>query len=82
MYSITKRIDGKYVAACRIQDGTERWVKDTIDEAIRFLKDSAKTLNHTKIKRRDIEFFKEILNSNPPPTFIIKVDKPKKGQDI
>lgn len=56
MYTITKCLDGKFFCECIIQDGTERWLKQDIDEAVNSMKRAAEILNGAKIKKRDISF--------------------------
>ncbi len=56
MYTIFKGHDGKFHCQGRLQDGTERWVKDTLEEAIKSMKSFAKFGNGTKIKKKDIQF--------------------------
>lgn len=59
MYQIILGLDDKWHCWCTIQDGTERWVKDDLEEAVKSMKTVAEVLNHAKIRRRDIEFLKE-----------------------
>ena len=59
MYSIIQKIDGSFLCECVIQDGTERWTETNLEDAIKSMKSSAKFLNGSKIKRKDIEFLKE-----------------------
>ena len=59
MYKIIKQLDGKYLALCRIQDGTERYIHATRDEAIRSLIRDAKVMNGSIIDEFDIEFGEE-----------------------
>jgi hypothetical protein len=59
MYSIIQKMDGSFLCECMIQDGTERWTESNIETAIQSMKRSAKVLNGSKIKKKDIEFLKE-----------------------
>ncbi len=45
MYRIIYGRDGKYHCEGRLQDGTERWTNDTLDEAVDSLKKFARTMN-------------------------------------
>ena len=57
---IIKNEDGSYLCECVIQDGTERWTKPTLKEAIKSCKDNAPHLigPNTKLKESDILFMK------------------------
>ena len=61
MYAIYKQQDGKYYCTGMLQDGTERWTKDTLEEAIKSLKEFAKTMNGArgihKLKTKHIQYF-------------------------
>jgi len=59
MYSITKTLNGKYYCECMIQDGTERWHKDSLEVAIKSMKDTAFVMNGAKIKKSQIGFFEQ-----------------------
>lgn len=60
MYTIIEE-NGKFVCEGRLQDGTERWTKDTLDEAVESLKRFADVMNHDKnLKRKHITFLKPI----------------------
>lgn len=61
MYRIIKLCDGRYLVECTIQDGTERSYSSSWEEAVTELKRAAKAWNGTKIKKRDIKFFREEL---------------------
>lgn len=56
MYAICKGDDGKFYCHGRLQDGTERWVKNTLEEAIKSMKQFAKSMNGQKIKKKNIEY--------------------------
>jgi hypothetical protein len=62
MYTIFKT-DGTFHCEGRLQDGTERWTKPTLEEAIKSMKHFAKVMNGMKIKKKDIQFFesKEVV---------------------
>ena len=59
MYTIVKGMDGRFHCQGRLQDGAERWIKDTLDEAVASMKKFARVLNGTKIKKKDITFLQE-----------------------
>jgi hypothetical protein len=59
MYRITKLLNGKYWIECTIQDGTERWERDTRNEAISSLISAARSLNGNRITASDITFLGE-----------------------
>lgn len=61
MYQIVLGLDGKYYCICRVQDGTERWTESDLETAVTKVKEFAKVMNGTKIKRKEISFFKEIV---------------------
>ena len=60
MYAIYQHADGTFYCGGGLQDGTERWTRSTLEEAVKSLKDFAKSLNGTKIKRKDIGFFRQV----------------------
>ena len=58
MYSIIKQADGTYLCECVIQDGTERWTKATLEDAIQSLKEAGKALNGwDKVRKKDISYY-------------------------
>ena len=59
MYTIIKLLNGKYLGQFRLQDGTERYTFDTLEEAIKEAIQFARVLNGTKIKRKSITFLQE-----------------------
>lgn len=59
MYQIFRDMDGKYHCAGRLQDGTERWTCNTLDEAVQSLKDFARAANGDTIKRKQISYYEE-----------------------
>lgn len=59
MYTIILGKDGKYHCEGRIQDGTERWVCDSLEDAVKKMKCHAKIMNGTKIKKKHIVFLRE-----------------------
>lgn len=61
MYTIILRRDGKYHCQFRLQDGTERYVEDSLEAAIEHAKTFAKVMNGVKIKKKDITFLREEL---------------------
>lgn len=60
MYSIYKEPDGRFKCEVTIQDGTERWYKDTLEEAIKSVKSGAMAYNHNKIMKSDIQYFEAV----------------------
>ncbi len=60
MYIIFKNQDGTFHCHGRIQDGTERWIKPTLEEAVKSMKQFAKLMNGMKIKKKDITFLQPI----------------------
>jgi len=56
MYSITQLNNGKWYCEVRIQDGTERWEKDTREETVRSVISGARVLNGSYIREDDISF--------------------------
>ncbi len=63
MYVIYLGSDNKYHCEGRLQDSTERWVENSLEEAVKSLKQFAKFGNGMKIKRKDIAYFvaKEVV---------------------
>lgn len=50
----------KYECQGRIQDGTEYWTCDTLEEAIKSMKQFAKVMNGApKLKKKDILFLRQ-----------------------
>ncbi len=61
MYTIYLQDDGSYLCCGRIQDGTERWTKATLDEAVTSMKNFAEFMNgEKKLKKKHIAFFRPI----------------------
>ena len=60
MYTIIQLLSGKYHCIGCLQDETCTWNKDTFAAAVESLKEFAKTGNHVKIKKSDIELYKEV----------------------
>jgi hypothetical protein len=60
MYSVIKQLDGKYRAEAFIQDGVEKEICDTEEQAVQSCKGNALHCNGTKIKRKDITFRREV----------------------
>lgn len=56
MYSIVKQLNGEFFANCTIQDGSETGIFKNKEDAVDYLIRSAKTLNGTKITRKNICF--------------------------
>ena len=60
MYVIVELPNKKYECQGRIQDGTEYWTCDTLEEAIKSMKQFAKFMNGaTKLKKKDILFLRQ-----------------------
>lgn len=60
MYTIYQMPDGTYSCEGRLQDGTERWTKPTLEEAIKSMKGFARTMNNTKLKKRQITYLRPV----------------------
>lgn len=60
MYKIGLGLDGIYYCEGKLQDGTERWEEKTFQAAIKSMKAFAKAANGTKIKKRQISYFREV----------------------
>ena len=79
MYSIVELGNGEYQCICRIQDGTERWIAKSKEEAVLSLRNGAKVMNGTTITEKDIHFEEHIPHltsseSSPLVTIIKAVD--------
>ena len=59
MYRIIQKLDGTFRCEVVIQDGTERWTETDLETAKEKIKSAAKVLNGTKIKKKDIELYRE-----------------------
>lgn len=59
MYQIFINPDGSCSCAGRLQDSTERWTEPTLEKAVASMKQFAKAMNHSKIKRRDITIYEQ-----------------------
>ena len=63
MYTIIKLQNGKFQGVFRLQDGTERYLYDTLEEAVKGAKEFAKFMNGArgkyKLKRSGITFLQE-----------------------
>ncbi|MDE1971297.1 MAG: hypothetical protein KGI50_07025 [Patescibacteria group bacterium] len=57
-------LDGTYQCRGQVQDGMETWIENNFEVAVRSMKDFAKIINGTKIKRKDITFLQQ---PNLPP---------------
>lgn len=55
MYSVIALPNGKYQCNCRIQDGTERWEKATLEEALQSMVQAARVMNGSYIRHDEIE---------------------------
>lgn len=64
MYIITELTTGKWYCELMIQDGWERWEKNTREEALRSMIRGARALNNSYIHEGDIVFQKQA----PKPT--------------
>jgi len=76
MYTIIKRLDGAYLCVCQLQDGNERNTCSTLDEAIKHCKSFAKTMNGTKIKKKDITY---MIEQSVTKTKCVQVDRKEMG---
>ena len=59
MYSITRKLDGKYLCYLMYQDGHETWTVDTHTKAVHDMIEGAKVWNGSDITVNDIEFYEE-----------------------
>lgn len=59
MYKIIRLLNGTFACQFRLQDGTEYYTETTLEKAIAHAKLFAKVMNGMKIKKRDIEFYRE-----------------------
>lgn len=60
MYTIIELGNGKYRCEGKLQDSTERWDEDSLEEAIKSMKEFAKFGNGVKIKKKDIVFLRAV----------------------
>lgn len=58
MYTIFQLADGTYECQGKLQDGTERWSEPTLEAAIKTMKNFAKVMNGTKLKKKNIVFYR------------------------
>jgi hypothetical protein len=58
MYKIIALSVGTFRCVGQLQDGIERWDMPTLSEAIKSMKQFAKTMNGMKIKKKNIEFLR------------------------
>lgn len=70
MYTITQLEDGTFWCEGRLQDGTERWSEASLDAAIKSMKTFAKVMNGTKIKKKDIEFYRREPVNQPTYKYV------------
>ena len=59
MYRIIQKLDGTFRCELTIQDGTERWDETDLEEAKKSMKRGALVWNGSKIKKKDIELYRE-----------------------
>lgn len=63
MYTIVKKLDGKFLCIGQIQDGNEQWEEPSLEDAVQSLKKFAKTMNGArgadKLKRKHIKYLQE-----------------------
>jgi hypothetical protein len=59
MYTIIKRNNGTFRCIGKLQDVTERWICSTLEEAIDSMKQFARTMNGTKLKKSGIAYLQE-----------------------
>lgn len=55
-YRVVKQLDGSWLASYMTQDGWEREVCDTREDAVAACKRGARIMNGVKIKKKDISF--------------------------
>lgn len=60
MYEICKMKDGRFNCVGQLQDGSEKWICNTLESAIKEMKLFAKETNHSKIKKKQIHYYQEI----------------------
>lgn len=53
-------MDGRFNCVGQLQDGSEKWICSTLDAAVKEMKQFAKVMNHSKIKKKDINYYQEI----------------------
>jgi hypothetical protein len=71
MYVITKLLSGKFHCAFRLQDGTEYYTYDTVEEAVKSAKEFARYMNGDKnLKKKDIAFLEEQRNPVVQTTYV------------
>jgi hypothetical protein len=76
MYTITDMGNGQFWCEGKLQDGTERWVKSSLEEAVQSMKTFAKTMNGTKLKKKHIAYLRPV---EPKYEQYYPYGKPKKG---
>ena len=59
MYTIYCRLDGTFTCEGMLQDGRETWISLSLAEAVKSLKQFAKVMNNTKIKKSGIAIYQE-----------------------
>ncbi len=66
MYTIIQKLNGEFVCECKVQDGVERWVKETYPDAVHSMIQAARVLNGIFIVEYDINFIVEkvVLKNN------------------
>lgn len=70
MYTITLDLDGRYHCSGMLQDGTEYWIEDDLEKAIKSMKQFAEVLNHHKgLKKKEIKFLRVVPVKEPQYTY-------------
>lgn len=63
MYTVIKKLNGKYLCIGGLQDGSERWEEDSLEAAVKSMKRFAEVMNGArgehKLKRKHITFLQE-----------------------
>lgn len=59
VYTIYLLDDGTCQCEGKIQDGTERWTDISLESAIEHMKRFAERVNGTKIKKKDIKYYRK-----------------------
>lgn len=54
MYTINQTPTGKFACSLTIQDGTERWERDTLEEAVTSVITAARVMNGTYLLREEV----------------------------
>lgn len=69
MYTIYQMADGTYACVGKLQDGTERWTECTLAKAVASMIQFAKVMNGSKIKKKQISFYRQVTRNLPTSAF-------------